>query len=44
MGELERMSYIHLVEQLEEENRLLKDEVLNLRKLLFDKRYGNREK
>lgn len=34
MDELTELSYIHLIRQLEEENRLLREEIIQLRKYL----------
>lgn len=34
MDELTELSYIHLIQQLEEENRLLREEIIQLRKYL----------
>lgn len=44
MKGLEELSYIHLVRQLEEENKKLKEENISLRKLIANKRYGNYKK
>lgn len=38
MDELTELSYIHLIRQLEEENRLLREEIIQLRKYLNKKR------
>lgn len=39
MNEFSKLAYIHLVNQLKEENRMLRDEVIALRKLLVNQRY-----
>lgn len=39
MNEFSELAYIHLVNQLKEENRMLRDEVIALRKLLVNQRY-----
>lgn len=44
MTELERLSFIHVIKQLEEENKKLKEETVSLRKLLSLERYRRCEK
>lgn len=44
MNNLEELSYIHLIEQLKEENKTLKDEVIALRKLLVKQRFNQNGK
>lgn len=40
MAEIDEEAFIHLIDQLKEENKKLREESINLRKLLSKTRYG----